>query len=125
MTLLGVGSALIDLILPKDTYKPGEHINGYFLIKGGIIEQQLKRVDCDLIMLDSENDTEVVIDSTTILTSKQIESEESNKLLFTFKLPHTIPPSTDAISYYFKTKLTFNKGVESRDLDKIKIIKGE
>ena len=37
LLLLGIGSAQIDLILPKNTYKSGECINGYFLIKGGTL----------------------------------------------------------------------------------------
>ncbi|GAA3325820.1 hypothetical protein GCM10020331_059230 [Ectobacillus funiculus] len=35
MSLLGIGSAQIDLVLLKKTYRPDEYINGHFLIKGG------------------------------------------------------------------------------------------
>jgi sporulation-control protein len=122
MSLLGVGSAMIDLILPKETYRRGEHIKGHFYIKGGTIEQQLKRIDCDLIMLDQSTGLKKVIDTATILSSKLINSEESNNVSFTFKLPETIPPSSEEISYRFKTRLTFNEGVESKDQDIIQVI---
>ena len=52
MSLLGVGSAQIDLILEKDILKPGDSVNGHFLIKGGTIDQQLKQIDCHLVMKD-------------------------------------------------------------------------
>ena len=122
MSLLGIGAARIDLILPKESYKPGEDINGYFLIRGGTIEQKIRRIDCDLVMIVESTGEEKVIDSTTILTSKKINSEEMNNSPFTFTLPDTVPISTKDISYRFKTRLTFNEGVESRDQDTIKII---
>jgi sporulation-control protein len=119
LSLLGIGSARIDLILPKETFRRGEDINGHFLIHGGTIEQKIRRIDCDLVLLDDVSGEERVIDSTTILTSKKIDSEESNKMTFSFSLPEEIPPSSEAISYRFKTRLTFNEGVESRDQDQI------
>lgn len=122
MSLLGVGSAIIDLILPKETYKRGELINGYFHVKGGTIEQQLRRIDSDLVLIDSTTKTEKVIDTATILSTKLLRSEEANKISFTFKLPENIPVSSEHISYRFKTRLTFNEGVESKDQDIIQII---
>ena len=122
MSLLGVGSAMIDLILPKETYRRGEHIKGHFYIKGGTIEQQLKRIECDLVMLDQSTEQEKVIDTATVLSSKLINSEEDNQVSFTFKLPETIPTSSERISYRFKTRLTFNQGIESKDQDIIQVI---
>ncbi|MDZ5472816.1 sporulation protein [Bacillus sp. 31A1R] len=122
MSLLGIGSAKIDLILPKEKYKLGEQINGYFLLKGGTIEQQLKRIDCDLICIDKQGESEKVIDSVTILTSKCIESEETNQMPFTFTLPASIPFVTEDVSFRFTTRLTFNEGVKSIDQDFIEIV---
>lgn len=122
MSLLGIGSAGIDLILTKETYSPGEHIDGYFLIKGGTIDQKIKRIDSDLIMVDHDSGEEKIIDSTTILTSKRINSDETNKFTFTFKLPGSIPVSSNTISYKFNTKLVFDEGVVSKDQDYIQIV---
>ncbi|WP_316569428.1 sporulation protein [Neobacillus sp. YIM B06451] len=121
MSRLGIGSAQIDLILPKKTYKPGERVQGYFLIKGGTVEQKLKRIECDLVMIDRSKGKKKIIDSGTVLSSRVIFSEELNKISFTFNLPTSIQVSTEDISYYFKTKLIFNEGVESRDQDIIQI----
>ncbi|WP_338472784.1 sporulation protein [Niallia sp. XMNu-256] len=123
MSLLGVGSAQINLILQKETYyKPGDPVHGYFLIKGGVIKQQLKRIDCDLVVSDQTTNEEKVIDATTILTSTLIHSGEFKKIPFSFQIPANALASTQEISYHFKTKLTFNEGVVSTDHDIIQVI---
>lgn len=122
MSLLGIGSAEIDLVLPKDTYRPGELITGYYLIKGGTIKQQIKRIDSELIKIDQSKGIEKIIDAPTILTSKLIQSDELYKISFSFELPSTIPVSSEKISYRFNTKLIFSEGVESKDQDNIYII---
>lgn len=122
MSLLGIGSATIDLILPKETYHPGEIINGIYKIKGGTIEQRIKRIDCDLVMKDLLTGNEKVIDSTMVLLSKEIKSEENNQLTFSFKLDDYLPYTSEVRSFRFKTRLTFNEGVESKDQDIIQII---
>ncbi|QGQ47743.1 sporulation protein [Metabacillus sediminilitoris] len=122
MSLLGVGSANIDLVLPKDTYHRGELINGYFYIKGGTIEQKVKRIDCDLVMVNQSTGQEKIVDTAIILSTNVINSEECNKISFTFKLPETIQASSEDITYRFKTRLTFNEGVASNDQDFIQVI---
>ncbi|MCP3738223.1 sporulation protein [Rossellomorea sp. BNER] len=122
MSIIGIGAAKIDLVLPQKAYRIGECLQGYFLIKGGVIEQKLKRIECDLVMVDQSTGIEKVMDTTNILTSKFINSEETNKLSFKYRLPSDIPLSTKEISYHFKTKLFFNEGVDSSDQDVIEII---
>lgn len=121
MSNLGIGSARIDLILEKDTYRPGEHISGFFLLKGGTIDQLIKRIDCDLVIVN-RGKVEEVVDSTTIYTSTLIHTNEVNKISFKFKLPETIHVSNADHVYRFKTKLTFNEGVQSNDQDIIHIV---
>ncbi|URT70510.1 sporulation protein [Cytobacillus firmus] len=123
MSMLGIGSAKIDLQLPKLQYTPGENVSGIFLIEGGTIEQQIKRIECDLVMTSPEDDKEEVIGTATILSTKVIESEETNKMDFNFQLPEDIPCSAPDRIFQFKTRLIFNEGVKSADLDKITIIR--
>lgn len=122
MSLLGVGSAQIDLILEKDILKPGDSVNGHFLIKGGTIDQQLKKIDCQLVMKDEMTHIEKVIDTTTIKIVSRIQSDEADNVPFSFQLPMNVPVSTKDISYRFKTKLIFEQGVESWDEDMIQVI---
>lgn len=122
MAQLGIGSARIDLQLKKDVYNPGESVNGNFSIEGGIIQQKLKRIDCHLILTDKTAGIDQVMGTATILTSKQIDSEEMHNLPFNFQLPASLLPSTDELSYHFQTELVFDEGVTSQDQDKIQIV---
>ena len=122
MALLGIGSAKIDLILEKDIYRPGEQVKGYFLIKGGTTLQQLKRIDCDLVMFDQEYKNEQIVDAITILTSESIQSEVDSKIPFTFRLPYSVRATTSTLAYRFNTRLAFKQGVESLDQDAIRVI---
>ena len=123
MALLGVGSARINLILEKDTYVVGEQVKGVFVVKGGLIGQQLKRIDCDLVMSDDENQKTngKIVDSVTIFTTKYIHSNTENHIPFTFRIPHSIDVD-NLMSYRFKSSLSFNEGVESLDHDVITIL---
>lgn len=123
MARLGIGSAKIDLILVKVIYKSGEEVKGHFHVKGGTIDQQLKRIDCDFVRSNvkkGSNKEEKVIDSVTIFTTKNIESDVVSKIPFTFLLPKSIEINND-FTYRFKSRLTFSQGVESFDFDDIQI----
>lgn len=123
MALLGVGSARIDLILEKDRYDVGEQVKGVFVVKGGLIGQQLKRIDCDLVMSEDGNQKAKakIVDSITIFTTKYIHSNTENHIPFTFRIPHSIHVD-NLVSYRFKSRLAFNEGVESLDHDVITIL---
>ncbi|MCA1058792.1 sporulation protein [Rossellomorea aquimaris] len=121
MSLFGIGSAKIDLVLPKSSFKQGELLHGYFFLEGGIIEQKLRRVECDLVMIDKNGKDEKLIDTNTVLKSDIIQAEERNKLSFTYRIPKNIPSFNEGVRYLFKTKLTFDQGVESVDEDYISI----
>lgn len=122
MSLVGIGSAQIDLILEKGTYEPSETVRGTFHIKGGTIEQKLKRIECDLVRVDPSLELEEVIHTATILTSSTIEANAGNQIPFTFTLPKDIRPSTENRIYRFTTRLHFTQGVASVDQDAIHIV---
>jgi sporulation-control protein len=123
LSLIGVGSTQIDLVLEKETYKPGEQVRGQFIIKGGTIEQQLKRIDCDLVMVDEQEEKEEVIDYLTILLTDKIIPDCDKSIRFTFQLPDHVQETKGTRSYRFKTRLSFKEGVESIDTDAIRIIR--
>ncbi|MCK1993490.1 sporulation protein [Peribacillus muralis] len=117
LLLLGIGSAQIDLILPKNTYKSGECINGYFMIKGGTLEQRLRRIECDLIMDTHATGTEEILKTSTILSTREIHSGESNEIPFNFCLPILKDPYKSEVSYRLKTRLVLDKGIIGKDDD--------
>lgn len=123
LSLLGVGSAKIDLILHKEAFRPGDLAEGYFLITGGTIEQKIKQIDCELVLTDKRQGIDIIVERATFQNTSTIFADALNKIPFTFKLPDTVMATSEVITYRFKTKLSFHKGIESRDQDIIKIIK--
>ncbi|GLY11862.1 sporulation protein [Bacillus badius] len=121
LSRLGIGSAKVDLILEKQEYSPGEKVTGHFLLIGGIIEQDVKRIDCHLMVLDKKNGSESILDSLTILSSRSIRPKEVEKIDFKFRLPENLEMSSSARSYQFKTKLHFDAGVANKDQDIIHV----
>ncbi|MBM7662640.1 sporulation-control protein [Bacillus mesophilus] len=121
MSLLGIGSAKVDLVLEKGEAKLGECIKGSIHIDGGNIEQHLKRIECDLVKTDNTHREEVV-ETKTILTNKVIDSENHKEIPFSFYIPETLIPSSDCLTYRFKTRLVFNEGLKSLDQDTITIL---
>jgi sporulation-control protein len=122
MSLLGIGSAKINLVLEKGEYEPGECVTGYFVINGGNTEKKLKRIECDLISVNKSDAQESIVETSTILTSKLLKCDEISKIPFKFHLPESLPASALQMSYKFKTNLIFNEGAKSIDLDEIKVL---
>jgi sporulation-control protein len=120
--LIGIGSATIDLLLEKNSYTPGEYVVGCFYINGGIVEQEINRIECDLILLNENKQMVQCIKPFKINASKIIQAGEETKIPFSFKLPSSLVVSTRQESYYFRTKLIFNQGLMSKDEDAIKIV---
>ncbi|WP_141433251.1 sporulation protein [Bacillus sp. 03113] len=122
MCQLGIGSAKVDLIIEKSGYISGDIVKGEILIQGGTIEQKMNRIECDLVVSNQLEKTEKTIVTTkTILSAKEIQSDEKTKFTFECHLPEDLAPSSKVISYHFKTTLFFEKGVESLDFDPIQI----
>ncbi len=115
MSLLGIGSARIDLVLEKRTYVPRETVSGHFLLKGGTVDQIIKHIHCDLVIVDDEKEQETVVDTTMILSSRKIQSNEEDQLLFSFTIPKDSERSRKNLYYYFKSKLVFHEGIESKE----------
>lgn len=122
MSLLGIGSARVDLVLEKESVYLGESIKGHFSINGGTVEQQIKRIECDLIKINMSDESEEVVDSTTILSESCIESDDCKSIPFSFYISPTLTPTGQGISYRFKTRLIFQEGVMSNDQDLIKLL---
>lgn len=123
MSLLGVGSAQIDLVLKKDVLTPGDPVHGKFLIKGGTVAQELQQIECSLVMVDLKTEQEAVLDKIFIDVETRIQPDGDDEVPFTFLLPSDVPLSNKHISYHFKTKLVFKQGIESWDEDMIKVVK--
>ncbi|RJS58886.1 hypothetical protein CJ483_01435 [Bacillus sp. PK3_68] len=119
-----IGSAHIHLVLDKREFAPGEKVTGYFSLEGGWFEQEIKRLECDLVVTDSKTQTEQLVEgAVTRLMSKSIVSKESDQIPFTFLLPAELDSSSDSRSYRFHTRVVFSNGAKSMEHDEIKILR--
>ncbi|KKB44750.1 sporulation protein [Bacillus thermotolerans] len=122
LSRIGIGSARVDLALEKLEYMPGEVVTGQFLLIGGAVEREVKRISCDLMRLNKGTDKETALESITILSSRSIKPEQVERVNFTFRLPEDLQPTEEDVSYWFKTTLHFDEGTASKDQDEIRIV---
>ena len=120
MSRMGIGSATIDLVLNDGSYRIGECIKGKYVIKGGTIEQKIKRIESDLVQIQNKDEDDIkLIVNNSILSSTTILSEEERVISFSCALPGNLPVSDKNTSYRFVTRLIFDNGVNSIDHDEI------
>ncbi|GAE43850.1 hypothetical protein JCM21738_515 [Mesobacillus boroniphilus JCM 21738] len=113
MSLLGVGSAQIDLILEKDVLVPGDSVNGKFLIKGGTVDQDLQLIECALVMVNLKTEAEKVLDTVSIDVQLRIQPDGDDMVPFSFLLPLDVPPSSKDISYHLKQSWSLNRALKA------------
>ncbi|WP_010170624.1 sporulation protein [Bacillus coahuilensis] len=102
-------------------YYPGECVTGHFCIKGGLVHQEIKRLESDLIQIDQQTKAEQVIGQVTIYTSQTIKRSDHNEIPFRFTLPQDVGPSSEHYSYRFKTRMICQHGTTRNDQDFIHI----
>ncbi|WP_046175310.1 sporulation protein [Domibacillus indicus] len=111
-----IGSPHIDLLLDKNEFTPGEKVTGSFLIKSGVFEQKLSRLECDLVTKNAAvqaPDAEAIM----IFMSEYIPPNTSKRIPFSFQLPAKMEGSR----YYFETKLCFGDGKKCIEQDPINV----
>ncbi|WP_052728443.1 sporulation protein [Domibacillus tundrae] len=111
-----IGSLHIDLLLDKNEFFPGEKVTGSFIIKGGLFEQKLSRLECDLVT-ESAAAQSPAADAIMIFMSEQIPPNTSKRIPFSFQLPAQMEGSR----YYFETKLCFGDGKKCVGQDAIHV----
>ncbi|MGG1574271.1 sporulation protein [Fictibacillus sp. NRS-1165] len=106
MSFFKLGQATIDLKLDSYELKPGEKVNGSFLLKGRWMKQIIKRLECDLIVQNEEDHTERMIESvTTIYMSKELPPDGSIEIPMSYQLPENLICSSPMVTYRLQTRL--------------------
>lgn len=111
-----IGSPHIDLLLDKKEFTPGEKVTGSFIIKSGLFEQKLSRLECDLVMGNTSKKSPAA-DAIMIFMSEYIPPNTSKQIPFSFQLPAHM----DGSRYYFETKLCFGDGKKCVEQDPIHV----
>jgi sporulation-control protein len=125
---MGIGSAELDTKLEKDTYMPGETVQGVVTIKGGKIDQQIDEIYLALntTYLRESNDRKysvtATIDRFCLTTPFNIRANEKRNIPFSFQLPYDTPLSIGRSKVWVTTGLDIKGAVDPSDQDYLKIV---
>jgi len=125
---VGIGAASVDTKLEKDTYMPGETVQGVVEIKGGKVEQQIDEIYLSLNTTylkesdDRKYNVTATIDRFRLTTPFTIRSNERKEIPFTFQLPYDTPLSIGKSKVWVTTGLEIKGGVDPSDKDFLKVI---
>ncbi|UOY92436.1 sporulation protein [Ectobacillus sp. JY-23] len=118
MAKLGHGAAEVELYLPKEVFKPGEHLRGELVVQGGKVEQRIDSITVALVkgMDAMEVGGTSEVEQIPIAEAFTIAAEETRTFLFDYTLP------LDAEhAYYLITKLQLEGAVNDYDQKRIHI----
>lgn len=129
MAGLGIGSAKVDLILPKETFRSGEGFTGKLIIASGDLEQEIDHIYLNLIIeyqvevKDQKQYQSKVLD-TKAITGKLVLTPESanHELTFSYQIPSGIPMSTNKCKYRFQLGLDIKNAIDPKDIEHIRIL---
>jgi len=125
---VGIGSAAVDTKLEKDTYMPGETVNGVVEIKGGKVEQQVDEIYLTLNTTylresdDKKYTVTAAIDRFRLTTPFVIRPNEKKDIPFSFQLPFDTPLSIGRSKVWVTTGLDIKGGVDPSDKDYLKVV---
>jgi sporulation-control protein len=125
---VGIGSAAVDTKLQKDTYMPGETVNGVVEIKGGKVEQQVDEIYLTLnttYLRESDDKKYTVtasIDRFRLTTPFTVRPNEQKDIPFSFQLPFDTPLSIGRSKIWVTTGLDIKGGVDPSDKDSLKVV---
>ncbi|MBV7508096.1 sporulation protein [Bacillus sp. sid0103] len=125
---VGIGSASVDTKLEKDTYMPGETVNGVVEITGGKVEQQVDEIYLTLNTTylresdDRKYTVTAAIDRFRLTTPFVIRANEKKDIPFSFQLPFDTPLSIGRSKIWVTTGLEIKGGVDPSDKDYLKVV---
>lgn len=124
---VGIGSALVDTRLEKDTFIPGETLKGIVAVKGGNIDQPIEEIYLSLNTTylkerdDHKYTVTACIENFRITESFTAYKNETREIPFSFQLPSDIPISLGKSKVWVATGLAIKNAVDPSDKDYIKI----
>jgi len=125
---VGIGAAEVDTKLEKDTYMPGETVQGVVVIKGGKIDQQIDEIYLALNTTylresdDRKYSVTATIDRFRLTTPFTIQAKEKKDIPFSFQLPYDTPLSIGRSKVWVTTGLDIKGAVDPSDKDYLKVM---
>ncbi|SDW79313.1 sporulation-control protein [Marininema mesophilum] len=123
MAKLGKGGATVDLVLEGQDYLPGENVHGQLVIQGGTIEQEINKIDIELMMYLHSGKRELnhLLERFPFHQAFTILPGEKKSFPFSSHLPDDLPVSGNKVAYFFNTHLDIAQAVDHSDHDYIKV----
>ncbi|WLR46500.1 sporulation protein [Halobacillus litoralis] len=118
----GPGLPKVDLVLPKTEYAPGEKVTGSFHLIGGLNQQIIQRLECDLMKRKAGEKPSLLQPVTTVLMNRELDPKEESEYPFHFVLPDAVELDDPETTYLLQTKLVLKNDVKTLDTDEIDIV---
>jgi len=132
LSSIGIGSAKVDLILPKNNYRAGERIEGILKVQGGIAEQEVNKIYVQLVVQskykagDEVKEVNKILDHAVLTEGFKISQEEQEREIpVSYLLPEDIPVTTGATQFFLTTGMDISRAVDPRDNDPVEILPGQ
>lgn len=125
---VGIGAATVDTRLKKDTFVPGELVEGIIAIKGGKIEQNIDDIYLSLNTTylkesdDKKYTVSACIERFRVSAPVKIQQNEMKEIPFSFRLPEDTPISLGRTKIWIATGLDIKNAVDPTDRDYLKIL---
>jgi len=115
---IGIGSAEIETVLEKSTYRPGEEVRGTVHVRGGSVEEQIDDIDLYvmtrfvMVKDDQRIQQESTVASFRIVNGFTVLPKEVKSFPFHFILPLDTPVSMGNCAVWMKTDIDIKNGFD-------------
>lgn len=135
LSSVGIGSAKVDTVLERETFTPGEMLEGVVKITGGSTEQEISGLyfsiqstyeDVEIVEVDDEEEERdvtniAVLDKFKIADEFTIAPGDEEEIDIAFQLPYTTPLTMGKTKVWISTGLDIKKAIDKGDRDYINV----
>ncbi|WP_394218940.1 sporulation protein [Halobacillus trueperi] len=115
---LKIGTPKVDLVLDSHTQDP-HLLSGTFKLSGSWRKRNIKRLECDLVVVERGEKPVLIEPVTTVLMTRTMEAGGYDEYPFRYELPRNLPLLSEGRSYKLQTRLVYENNAKSFDHDEI------
>ncbi|GGF14797.1 hypothetical protein GCM10010954_11710 [Halobacillus andaensis] len=121
LSILKIGTPRVDLVLDTQEIVPGEKLFGAFHLYGGWRTCKIRRLECDLVITNLNEKTQVVEPIKTVLMSQVMKPKERREISFHYCISSNEIPLRSEYRYHLKTRVVFENNVKTFDHDELTV----
>lgn len=120
---IGIGSATVDTVLPRDTVQPGETVDADVHITGGNVEQDVGtiRFELETRYRTDEGYQEVDIERFTLTEGLTIHPDREETRSVSIAVPYSTPVTLGGVDVWIETELDIDFAVDPEDKDYLNV----